>query len=32
VLDQYVAPCYLADEEVASGKRKIREDEKMLWG
>ncbi|GHU87116.1 hypothetical protein FACS189476_01940 [Spirochaetia bacterium] len=30
VLDQYAAPSYPTDEEVASGKRKIREDEKVL--
>jgi hypothetical protein len=30
VLDQYVAPFYSTDEEVASVKRKIREDAKAL--
>jgi predicted helicase len=30
ILDQYVAPSYPTDEEVLSGKRKIREDERVL--
>jgi predicted helicase len=30
VLDQYIAPSWPTDAEVASGKRKIREDEKVL--
>ncbi|AEF86014.1 DNA modification methylase [Treponema primitia ZAS-2] len=30
VLDQYVAPSWPTDAELASGKRKIREDEKVL--
>lgn len=30
ILDQYVAPSYPTEEEVLSGKRKIREDERVL--
>ena len=30
ILDQYAAPSYPTDEEVLSGKRKIREDERVL--
>lgn len=30
ILDQYVAPSYPTDEEALSGKRKIREDERVL--